>query len=302
MSKYQYSKLVMEKFLRRSFYDAVLELYETAQGTRIISVSLEGNLSLVVNKDESFIIKLNEIAQRADDREEHHHRQKSVNDMKTEAGSERYLVKKEEEFLPNTSVINSSLGNVVINIDGFTKDNEKFITEVGGEVGKMYFSDVKYKTAGMMDEKSNEVKEETDAFEKSSEGESESEDEIDLDIGMVLHRHSLIQSENLQTMPGKAEIENASGEDICFLPVAQADDFKRKYEFREQEQVELTGKRSPRKKRKPSYNEGDEEGVKVEDRERGGVLSTNGDDGSSGGLQLLPHTGKWLFETFFLKV
>ena len=60
----------MEKYLRRSFYDAVLELYESNQGTRIVSVSLEGHLSLIVNKEENFNIKLNEVAQRADDQDE----------------------------------------------------------------------------------------------------------------------------------------------------------------------------------------------------------------------------------------
>ncbi|BFY97152.1 hypothetical protein BsWGS_00192 [Bradybaena similaris] len=288
MSKYQYSKLVMEKFLRRSFYDAVLELYETAQGTRIISVSLEGNLSLVVNKDESFVIKLNEIAQRADDREEHQQRFKGIDDMKLEGGVDRFVVKK-EEFLTHTSETNFGLGNEVINLDvtGLPKESEKFALEDHVESGKSSFDDQKYKYAEGVIEKLNDSKGES---EKSSEGESDSDDETEADIGMTFQRHTVMTSENQQVTLGKTEIDSSSGYDIPFLPVSQVEEFKRKYEFKEQEQLELCEKKPSRKKRKMSSVEGDEDIVKVEDREKAGMSSTSGDDGSSGGLQLLPHT------------
>lgn len=286
MSKYQYSKLVMEKFLRRSFYDAVLELYETDQGTRIISVSLEGNLSLVVNKDESFVIKLNEVAQRADDREEHQQRFKTIGEMKLEGAVSRYVVKKE---LPNISETNFSLGSEVINLDTIPKDGEKFPMELNPESEKIEFDDQKYKFADGVEDKLNDSKGEGDSFEKSSEGESDSEEEVDLDVNMAFQRHIGLSTDNPQA--SKMEVDTSVGEDICFLPVVQTSDFKRKYEFKEQEQLELLGKKSPRKSKKTATIELSEEGTKVEDREKAVISSTCSDDGSSGGPQLLPHTG-----------
>ncbi|XP_013094870.2 zinc finger autosomal protein-like [Biomphalaria glabrata] len=284
MSKYQYSKLIMEKFLRRSFYDAVLELYETAQGTRIISVSLEGNLSLVVNKDEIFTIKLNEIAQRADDREEHQQRYKEMGEMKLEDGMDRYVVKK-EEYLPIPVEPISSLGNEVINLDPNPKDVEKYAhldTSDGGKVDAGY-DDPKSKYSEPHDDKLNESKAESDSFEKSSDGESESEDDGDSELAMTFHPHSMLPLD--QQNSHKTDLDT-SVDDIGFLPVGQVDEYKRKLDH---DQADLQGKKSPRKRRKTmSSTDGDDEGLKPDDKIGISVGAT--DDSNTGGLQLLPHT------------
>ncbi|KAH9520218.1 hypothetical protein Btru_060295 [Bulinus truncatus] len=289
MSKYQYSKLVMEKFLRRSFYDAVLELYETIQGTRIISVSLEGNLSLVVNKDEVFTIKLNEIAQRADDREEHQQRYKDMGDMKLEESIDRYVVKK-EEYMPNPVEPISSLGNDIINLDQIPKDSEKYVHMDSLEGGKMdaSYDDSKSKYLETSDDKLNESKGESDSFEKSSDGESESDDEGDSELAMTFHPHGMLPMETQQQNIHKADMDNNPGEDICFLPIGQMDEYKRKLDYKD-ELSDLQGKKSPRKRRKTtSSTDGDDEGMKVDDKIGASLSSV--DDGNTGGLQLLPHT------------
>ncbi|XP_046551393.1 uncharacterized protein LOC124261116 [Haliotis rubra] len=77
MARFDFSRSVMEKILRRAFLDGVIELYENSPDGRIHSVALEGTLSLTINKTDSFNIKLYEIAQRAQeidsDRKDHHH-------------------------------------------------------------------------------------------------------------------------------------------------------------------------------------------------------------------------------------
>ncbi|CAL1537291.1 unnamed protein product, partial [Lymnaea stagnalis] len=287
MSKYQYSKLVMEKFLRRSFYDAVLELYETAQGTRIISVSLEGNLSLVVNKDESFVIKLNEIAQRADDREDHQQRYKDMGEMKLEESMDRYVVKK-EEYQPHTAEsVPSSLANEIINLDPVAKESEKHVQGITLDPNKMdtSYDDLKNKYSDGSDDKLNESKGESDSYEKSSDGESESDDDGDPELPMTFHPHAMLPVENQH----KAEVDTSGGEDICFLPVGQVDEFKRKLEYKDHEQTELQGKKSPRKRRKTaSSTDGDDDGMKADDKV--GTSTASVDEVGTGGLQLLPHT------------
>ncbi|XP_071090267.1 zinc finger protein 436-like [Haliotis cracherodii] len=77
MARFDFSRSVMEKILRRAFLDGVIELYENSPDGRIHSVALEGTLSLTINKTDSFNIKLYEIAQRAQeidcDRKDPHH-------------------------------------------------------------------------------------------------------------------------------------------------------------------------------------------------------------------------------------
>ncbi|XP_005091093.1 transcription factor E4F1 [Aplysia californica] len=307
MSKYQYSKLVMEKYLRRSFYDAVLELYETAQGTRIISVSLEGNLSLVVNKDENFIIKLNEVAQRADDREEHHQKfkeEENSSGVKLEEElpyQDRYVVKKEEEFFQSASSHQSSSSldtEAMMNFENATqKEPDKFAsqTEDIGTVAKTdNFLDMqKNKYIEGVDDKAVEYKE-SDSYDKSSEGESDSEEE-DIEAPMMYQSQSGMLGDMSQNVThGKVDSENTASEEICFLPVGQVDEFKRKAELNEmndQEESDAAGKKSPRKRRKTSSLEGDEEGIKNGDKEKNTASGTSSsDDGNNGGLQLLPHT------------
>ncbi|XP_041368146.1 zinc finger and SCAN domain-containing protein 2-like [Gigantopelta aegis] len=65
MGQFEFSKGLMEKILRRAFLDGVIELYENCPFGRIYSVALEGDLSLTINKYETFDIRLFEIAQRA---------------------------------------------------------------------------------------------------------------------------------------------------------------------------------------------------------------------------------------------
>ena len=90
MGQFEFSKVLMEKILRRAFLDGVIELYENCPYGRIYSVALEGDLSLTINKYETFDIRLFEIAQRAPEKP---HLNKSV---KTEASSSKMTVKKED--------------------------------------------------------------------------------------------------------------------------------------------------------------------------------------------------------------
>ncbi|BFZ01952.1 hypothetical protein BsWGS_04991 [Bradybaena similaris] len=281
MSRHQFSKLVMEKCLRRSFYDAVLELYETSQGTRIISVSLEGNLTLVVNKDEKFIIKLNEIAQRADDREDIQPGVKTTSDVKVEGGVSKYVVKK-EEFLSHTS----SLVNEVVRPGNAPKHNDKFAIEAIIENGKPYFNEQKYKFGDMVEEKLNDSKGESDSFGKLSDMETDSEEDVDSDVSTVF-QVTAAASETHAMLSGKVEVEPASVDDICFLPVGKVDGYKRKYEYN---QDHLERKSSKKKSRMPP-TEGDDPEHRAGDIERTPAMSSlHGDDGRPCSPQLLPHT------------
>ncbi|CAG5121146.1 unnamed protein product [Candidula unifasciata] len=265
MSRYQFSKLVMEKCLRRSFYDAVLELYETVQGTRIISVSLEGNLSLVVNKDEKFIIKLNEIAQRADDREDHQPGIKAATEMKVEGGVSKYIVK-EEEFLSSTS----NLVNEGIRPGNTLKHHEKFAVEANVETGKAYFNEPKYKFG-------------------DSDADSDSEEDADSDLSTVFQ--TVVASSETHTLTSnKVEAEQASVDDICFLPVGKVDAFKRKYDYIH-DQLESSERKSSKKSARVSHADRSDQENRAEDGERtGGISSLHVDDARPCSPQLLPHT------------
>lgn len=67
MGRFQSCKGVVERALRRAFYDGVLELYEGSLSERVTCVALEGSLALTINRSETLVIKLNEVAQRADE-------------------------------------------------------------------------------------------------------------------------------------------------------------------------------------------------------------------------------------------
>lgn len=298
MSRHQFSKLVMEKCLRRSFYDAVLELYETSQGTRIISVSLEGNLTLVVNKDDKFIIKLNEIAQRADDREDIQPGVKTTNDVKVEGGVSKYVVKKEEFLSHSSSLLNevirpahsSSLVNEVIRPCNAPKHNDKFAVEAIVESSKPYFSEQKYKFGDTVEEKLNDSKGESDSFGKLSDMGTDSEEDADSDVSTVF-QVTAATGETHAMLSGKVEVEPASVEDICFLPVGKVDGYKRKYEY-SQDHLEVNGRKSCKKKSGMPTTEGDDPGHRAGDIERTPAMSSlHGDEGRPCSPQLLPHTG-----------
>lgn len=68
MGRFQSCKGVVERALRRAFYDGVLELYEGHGSTdTVTAVTLEGMLTLTINKAETLVIRLNEVAQRAEE-------------------------------------------------------------------------------------------------------------------------------------------------------------------------------------------------------------------------------------------
>lgn len=68
MGRFQSCKGVVERALRRAFYDGVLELYEGHGSTdTVTAVTLEGTLTLTINKAETLTIRLNEVAQRAEE-------------------------------------------------------------------------------------------------------------------------------------------------------------------------------------------------------------------------------------------
>ena len=68
MGRFQSCKSVVERALRRAFYDGVLELYEGHGSTdTVTAVTLEGTLTLTINKAETLLIRLNEVAQRAEE-------------------------------------------------------------------------------------------------------------------------------------------------------------------------------------------------------------------------------------------
>ncbi|XP_076460476.1 uncharacterized protein LOC143293472 [Babylonia areolata] len=68
MGRFQSCKVVVERSLRRAFYDGVLELYEGhGSSDTVTAVSLEGTLTLTINRAETLHIRLNEVAQRAEE-------------------------------------------------------------------------------------------------------------------------------------------------------------------------------------------------------------------------------------------
>ncbi|KAL8603685.1 hypothetical protein ACOMHN_017182 [Nucella lapillus] len=68
MGRFQSCKAVVERSLRRAFYDGVLELYEGhGSPETVTAVTLEGTLTLTINRAETLLIRLNEVAQRAEE-------------------------------------------------------------------------------------------------------------------------------------------------------------------------------------------------------------------------------------------
>ncbi|KAK6185818.1 hypothetical protein SNE40_007966 [Patella caerulea] len=65
MPQYLFTNRLMEKALRRAFLDGVMEIYETLNQPRVYSITLEGSLSLLINKSEKYYIKIQETAERA---------------------------------------------------------------------------------------------------------------------------------------------------------------------------------------------------------------------------------------------
>ena len=312
MSKYQYSKLVMEKYLRRSFYDAVLELYETDQGTRIISVSLEGHLSLVVNRDESFIIKLNEVAQRADDREEQLSKIKEEEKTSDESGvkeedeeilRQKYPVKKEEEFLQSTScqqeIPSSDLDpevlieyeNVASKISNVSNQCEQENETKEIEKADNFLELDKSKYDSLITE--NKDQKEIFPLDKHVDG----SDDLENNNQTILDHQSQCLSEEATANSLQDKIDTTGNvnteENICFLPTAKIDEFKRKLDS-EGDQFSLSEKKK-KKQRTSSVEEFIEEVKNLEVKNEVPVVSS-GDDGTSG-LQLLPHTGETLHKT-----
>ncbi|GFO14675.1 Zinc finger protein [Plakobranchus ocellatus] len=293
--KFQFSKLIMEKFLRRSFYDAVLRLYETAHGARIISVSLEGHLSLVVNKNENFVIKLNEIAQRADDREDpHQNRLTKVINFKAEESTDTYFSKKEDDFedVPIVPTSNDR-GEVVINLDDHLNESDKLMGNGHAELQDVQYTNtnqrMNYYAPDELGPKSNDQKPDID-FRHTSNGQLETDQNHQTDQTLVCHNQDQAM-EQANAQP-KAELDSAGSEEICFLPIGQLDSEKRKYEFDYQEQGQMIEKKSPQKRRKiSSVTEAGEEGatIKIEGKEKDVASEENGDVNANS-LQLLPHT------------
>ena len=295
--KFQFSKLIMEKFLRRSFYDAVLRLYETAHGARIISVSLEGHLSLVVNKNENFVIKLNEIAQRADDAEDpHQHRLTKFVNFKPEESTDSYFVKKEDDFDTVPAVTASSAhSEVVVNLDDHLKEDEKLISnmKVTTEENQFVNSSERLNYFTQQDVpgvKGTEQKESID-YKQSESSSADLQQNHHADQSLVSHEGRIVQE---STIP-KVDLDSSGAEDICFLPVGQVDGEKRKLEFDYQGQGQVIEKKMSQKRRKLSaFPDMGEEGsaVKSEEKEKEEPVAAEAGDVNANSLQLLPHTGE----------
>ena len=89
MGRFHSCKPVVERALRRSFYDAVLELYEGhGSSDTVTAVSLEGTLTLTINKAETLTIRLNEVAQRAEENSLDDCVQNSLDTKHADRGSE----------------------------------------------------------------------------------------------------------------------------------------------------------------------------------------------------------------------
>ncbi|RUS91758.1 hypothetical protein EGW08_000466 [Elysia chlorotica] len=306
--KFQFSKLIMEKFLRRSFYDAVLRLYETAHGARIISVSLEGHLSLVVNKNENFVIKLNEIAQRADDGEDPHQQRlaKFINfkpDDNTEGyfmkkedeNTESYFVKKDDDF-PALLTMHSAgdRSEVVVNLDDHLKikDGEKF--SVMTEESQNMNNSSRLSCHIQQDELGQKTSEQKESFnykqlDNGATG-SQLNHQHDQNAGGHSEAERILQD---GTVP-KPEPDGCGPTEICFLPVGQVNGEKRKLELDYHGQVQACDKKSPEKKRKlMSFPDPEEESVppiKAEDKVKEELSATGTSDVNANSLQLLPHT------------
>ncbi|KAK6185819.1 hypothetical protein SNE40_007967 [Patella caerulea] len=65
MPQFTFTNRLMEKALRKAFLDGVMEIYESSHEPRIYSITLEGSLSLLINKSEKYYIKIQETAERA---------------------------------------------------------------------------------------------------------------------------------------------------------------------------------------------------------------------------------------------
>ncbi|GFR71430.1 zinc finger protein [Elysia marginata] len=298
--KFQFSKLIMEKFLRRSFYDAVLRLYETAHGARIISVSLEGHLSLVVNKNENFVIKLNEIAQRADDGEDPHQNRiaKFIN-FKPDENAEEYFIKQEDDSQAVPSVQTSINRNeVIVNLDDHMKEDKKITANVKVTAGeaqyvitnqRLDYVPVTPQEATSLNLKTNQQRESITYKQSDSSELTDSQQTHPIDHSAIIQDGRTGQEDNVL----KTEPSDSTAEEICFLPVAQVEGDKRKLEFDYQGHAGV-GKRSPHKRRKlSSFPELAEEGtlpVKSEDKEKEGTPATESSDVNANSLQLLPHT------------
>ena len=308
MSKYQNSKLVMEKFLRRSFYDAVLELYETEQGIRIISVSLEGHLSLVVNKDENFSIKLNEVAQRADDSDENHKFKNEgaicSNDVKSEeqlmqhkCQSHRYQqIKKEDELYQDDKDVHQRNVDTGIASEFDMSEDSSVVLEPTDCTSVNDKSDnfLEIESSKYLDHGTEKKGGENDTEGHSSNNRSkETDSEIVGKNKLLLSSQQANDATYVSQPESKVQIlaDHSISGDTNYLFDGQADDGKRKIDH--VEQAGVSGKRSPRKKQRTFSMEEFENENEINDK---GKLNTpaspNIDDGAAGGLQLLPHTGQ----------
>ena len=129
MGRFQSCKGVVERALRRAFYDGVLELYEGHGSTETVTaVTLEGMLTLTINKAETLVIRLNEVAQRAEETANEDPAHSPLEEGQVDP-NETESKEKEKDLCSRASRRKRKQG-----VEDGTEDKSKFVREKGMKV------------------------------------------------------------------------------------------------------------------------------------------------------------------------